>query len=100
MIAFDLFEKSSSDAPKTEQLRLLINSNPSDLQARQDLALALYGIGQQKEALDCLLESISINPDWKEQAARKQLLDFFSAIGLTDPIVVYARKRLSALIFK
>ena len=100
IIAFDLFEKSSIDAPKTEQLRQLINSNPSDLQARQDLALALYGIGQQKEALDCLLESISINPDWKEKAARKQLLDFFSAIGLTDPIVVSARKRLSALIFK
>ena len=100
IIAFDLFEKSSSDAPKTDQLRQLINSNPSDLQARQDLSLALYGIGQQKEALDCLLESISINPDWKEQAARKQLLDFFSAIGLTDPIVVSARKRLSALIFK
>ncbi len=78
----------------------MINSNPNDLQARQDLALALYGSGEVKEALDCLLESINIDPDWNEQAARKQLVDFFSAIGLTDPIVVTARKRLSALIFK
>ena len=100
MIAFDLLEKSSNDIGNTEKLIQLINSNPNDLQARQDLALALYGSGEVKEALDCLLESINIDPDWNEQAARKQLVDFFSAIGLTDPIVVTARKRLSALIFK
>ena len=70
------------------------------MQLKQDLAISLYGAGDNEGALDCLLESITIDPGWNEEAARKQLLEFFSAIGLTDPMVVSARRRLSSLLFK
>mgnify|MGYP001257491915 CR=1 FL=1 len=56
-------------------------------------------IGEIEEALNCLLESISVDRNWNEEAARKQLVEFFSAIGLQDPIVVRARKRLSSILF-
>tara|TARA_B100000686_G_C16731953_1_gene941218 strand:- start:434 stop:1348 length:915 start_codon:yes stop_codon:yes gene_type:complete len=98
--ALDLSLKADSASSKTNDLKIKIESNPNDMEARQELAVALYGSGEIEEALNCLLESISVNKDWNEEAARKQLLEFFSAIGLLDPIVVAARKRLSSILFK
>jgi putative thioredoxin len=46
------------------------------------------------------LDSINFDRNWNEEAARKQLVEFFSAIGLQDPIVVSARKRLSSILFR
>ena len=37
--------------------------------------------------------------EWNEQAARKQLLKFFEAMGPTDPLTVSARRRLSSILF-
>ena len=37
--------------------------------------------------------------NWDEQAARKQLVKFFEAMGPTDPLTLSARKRLSSLMF-
>ena len=98
--ALDLSLKADSASSKTNDLKIKIESNPNDMEARQELAVALYGSGEIEEALNCLLESISVNKDWNEEAARKQLLEFFSAIGLLDPYVVAARKRLSSILFK
>ncbi len=98
--ALDLSLKADSASSKTHDLKIKIESNPNDMEARQELAVALYGSGEIEEALNCLLESISVNKDWNEEAARKQLLEFFSAIGQLDPIVVAARKRLSSILFK
>ena len=98
--ALDLSLKANSASSKTSDLKIKIESNPNDMEARQELAVALYGSGEIEEALNCLLDSISVNKDWNEEAARKQLLEFFSAIGLLDPMVVAARKRLSSILFK
>ena len=98
--ALDLSLKANNASSKTADLKIKIESNPNDMEARQELAVALYGSGEIEEALNCLLESISVNKDWNEEAARKQLLEFFSAIGQLDPIVVTARKRLSSILFK
>ena len=98
--ALDLSMKAENASSQTSELKMKIEKNPKDMQARQELAVALYGSGETEEALDCLLESISVNRGWNEEAARKQLVEFFSAIGLQDPIVVSARKRLSSILFK
>ena len=79
--ALDLSLKADDASSKTHDLKIKIESNPNDMEARQELAIALYGSGEIEEALNCLLESISVNKDWNEEAARKQLLEFFSAIG-------------------
>ena len=96
----DLAEKAFNESSKVDELRELIIKEPNNMQLKQDLAISLYGAGENESALDCLLDSISIDPGWNEEAARKQLLEFFSAIGLTDPMVVSARRRLSSLLFK
>ena len=98
--ALDLSMKAENASSQTSELKMKIEKNPKDMEVRQELAVALYGSGETEEALDCLLESISVNRGWNEEAARKQLVEFFSAIGLQDPIVVSARKRLSSILFK
>ena len=98
--ALDLSRKAENASSQTSELKMKIEKNPKDMGARQELAVALYGSGETEEALDCLLESISVDKRWNEEAARKQLVEFFSAIGLQDPIVVSARKRLSSILFK
>jgi len=37
--------------------------------------------------------------EWNEQAARKQLLKFFEAMGPTDPLTLSGRRRLSSVMF-
>ena len=98
--ALDLTIKAEGASSKTSELRMKIESNPKDMESRQELAIALYGAGEIEGALDCLLDSINFDRNWNEEAARKQLVEFFSAIGLQDPVVVSARKRLSSILFR
>ena len=86
------------DSDKSD-LEKKVQSNPKDLQARQDLAIALFASGQQTEAMLQLLESIKIDPSWNENIAQTQLLEFFTALGHTHPDVIKARRKLSSYLF-
>ena len=63
------------------------------------MAIALFGIGQIEDSFEMLLKSIKIDKEWKEQAARKQLLEFFSAAGIEAKETINARKKLATLLF-
>ncbi len=76
-----------------------VEAKPDDHQTRIDLAGALFAGGQQDQAIEHLLESISMNREWNEEAARKALLKFFEALGHSDPLVIAARKKLSTILF-
>jgi len=76
-----------------------INANPDDHQARFDLAIALNAKGDRTGAADRLLEIVKRDRKWNEDAARKQLLQFFEAWGLMDPAAVAARRKLSSIWF-
>ena len=86
------------DSDKSD-LEKKVQSNPKDLQARQDLAIALFASGQQTEAMLQLLESIKIDPSWNENMAQSQLVEFFTALGHTHPDVIKARRKLSSYLF-
>ncbi len=80
-------------------LHARLEADPDDHQSRYDLAMALYGAGDGAGAIDALLEIIRRDRDWDDQAARKQLLKLFEALGPTDPLTVKGRRRLSAILF-
>jgi putative thioredoxin len=50
-------------------------------------------------ATEQLLTSFRKDRNWNEQAARKQLVQFFEAWGPKDPATIDGRKRLSSLMF-
>jgi putative thioredoxin len=64
------------------------------------LAVALNAMGDRAGAADALLEAIRRDRAWNEEAARKQLLKFFEAWGLSDPATLAARRKLSSLLFR
>ena len=61
-VAVDLAEKAAGAADGIDAARVAVEVNP-DLQARQDLALALFAIGEEADAMNQLLESIRIDRD-------------------------------------
>ena len=97
--ALELAERAAESAGDFGEAHALVEANPNDLQARQDLAMALYARGDNAGAMAQLLESIRIDRGWNEDAARLQLLEFFETLGAANPDVMTARRRLSTLLF-
>jgi putative thioredoxin len=89
----------AQDAGDVAALNAKAQANPSDHQARLDLAVALAARGQSETAINELLEIVRRDRNWNEGAARKQLLTLFEALGPTDPAVQAGRRKLSSLLF-
>jgi len=87
------------DVARLPTLSAQVESNPDDHQARFDLAMVLYASGQQEGAMDALLEIIRRDREWNEEGARKQLVQFFEALGPTDPLTISTRRKLSSILF-
>jgi putative thioredoxin len=96
--AVELSEQSR-DSGDIEELRGKIEANGKDHQARFDLASALYGQGQNEAAIDELLELFRRDAKWDDEAARKQLVKIFEALGPADPLTVSGRRQLSSMMF-
>lgn len=97
--ALELSEKAAGAAGGLTEAQAAVDANPNDLAARQDLAMALFAVGEQAASMDQLLESIRIDRSWNEEAARTQLLEFFKTLGPANPDVMRARRRLSTILF-
>jgi putative thioredoxin len=96
--ALDLIEQAKTLGPIAE-LEKKVAANPTDHQARFDLALALNGKGRRLEALDQLISIVKRDRKWNDDGARKQLVQFFDAWGPTDEATIEGRKRLSSILF-
>jgi putative thioredoxin len=99
--ALDLKEQSAQvgDGVELAALEAKVAGDPKDQQSRLDLAVARYGAGNREQAMDDLLEMVRKDRKWNEEAARKQLVKFFEALGPADPLTVQGRRRLSAILF-
>ena len=97
--AVELAERAAESAGDLDLAQAAVAANPEDLQARQDLAMALFATGDNAGAMAQLLESIRIDRSWNDEAARLQLLEFFKTLGAANPDVMAARRQLSTLLF-
>jgi len=97
--ALVLAEEGRKAKGQLQVLQARLATDPTDLQARYDLATALNASGQREQAADALLEIVRRNRTWNEDAARLLLLKFFEAWGFDDPATIAARRRLSAVLF-
>jgi putative thioredoxin len=95
----DLAEAGQKAAGQTQQLQARIDANPKDFDARYELAVAQFAAGEREAAVDQLLAIFKANRGWNDEAARKQLLKFFEAMGPTDPVTLAGRRKLSSLMF-
>ncbi len=96
--ALEVAEQASAVGDLTG-LTARVEANPLDHEACIELAIGLNGAGDRRAAADQLLEAIRRDRAWNEGAARRQLLQFFEAWGMTDPETIDARRRLSGILF-
>ena len=97
--ALTLAEEGRKAKDQLQDFQARVASDPTDHQARYDLATALNAIGERDQAADALLEIIRRNRAWNEDAARLQLLKLFEAWGFDDPATMAARRKLSSVLF-
>jgi putative thioredoxin len=98
LTALELAEQAAK-AGDVGELAARLAIDPKDHQARYDLALAHYAAGRAEAALDELLELFRRDRNWDDQAARKQMVKIFDALGPTHELTVGGRRRLSSLMF-
>jgi putative thioredoxin len=96
--ALEVAEQAKSLGPLAE-LEEKMRADPLNHQARFDLAVALNANGKRDDAVKHLIEIVKRDRKWKDDGARKQLVQFFEAWGPTDPATVEGRKRLSSVLF-
>ena len=99
IMALELAERAAVSVGDLGLSQAAVDANPNNLQARQDLAMALFATGDNAGAMAQLLESIRIDRGWNEDAARLQLLELFKTLGSANPDVMTARRQLSTLLF-
>ena len=96
--AMELARESTASGDVAE-FRQKLAGDENDHQARFDLAVALYGAGDAEGAIGELIELVRRDRQWNDEAARKQLVKIFEALGHTDPLTVSGRQQLSTILF-
>jgi putative thioredoxin len=92
--------KAAADLGPIHELTEKVAANPKDHASRLDLAIALNAKDKREEAVDHLIEIFKQDRAWNEDAARKQLVQFFEAWGPMDEAAIAGRRKLSSLMFR
>ncbi len=92
-------EKAFKAQENISKLETELKNNPENLDNLLEMAVALYGKGEIENSFEMLLKSIEIDKDWNDQAARKQLLEFFTSAGFQAKETISARRKLASLLF-
>jgi putative thioredoxin len=98
LAALELAEQAK-DAGDPAALRRRLEQDGANHQLRFELATALFARGQNEGAIDELLRIIAADRSWNEDAARKQLIKVFDALGTGHPLTIAGRRRLSSILF-
>jgi putative thioredoxin len=85
---------------ETLELATRVRHTPTDWDARFDLAGILAGQGKHDDAAEHLLAILEKNLNWKDGAAKEQLLKIFEAAGPKAEVTKEGRRRLSAILFR
>ncbi len=83
-----------------DELKNIVGQDPNNKQKRFELAEKYLISNEIGSGFNELLKLYSQDSKWNEEAAKKKLLEYFDLLGLNDPNVLEARKKLSSLMFK
>ena len=90
---------AASAPAETSGAEARLAANPDDHEARLDLAKALAGKGRLQAAADHLLDLLARDRDWKDGAAKAELLTVFEAAGPTSDVAKLGRKKMASILF-
>ena len=96
----DSSKEGAVDTAVLNTLSEFVIKNPKDKDKRLELANMFLVNQEIEKGFDHLLILFEQDAKWKEEAAKKKLLEFFDVLGFNDPNVIVARKKLSSIMFK
>ncbi|HTE39289.1 MAG TPA: tetratricopeptide repeat protein, partial [Steroidobacteraceae bacterium] len=85
--------------PDQEKLKQTLATDATDAEARHALAVHRLLAGDYDAALEVWLELMRTHRTYKDDLARKSLVQAFEIIGNTDPRVADARRAMARMLF-
>jgi len=87
--------KNNMSGPSIDALLEILKTSPDDIDNILELSKKYFASQKYDESFELLIESYTKNKD----RVKKQLLDFFEALGDSNEKTVHYRKKLSSIMF-